>query len=149
METEFWKHKNPKDFTQEEWEAICTHCGKCCVQKFEHPKTKAVVFTNITCEHLSLPTCFCKIYKDRLKCGHCTEVNLKMVQTMPELLPQDCAYKWLVYKHELPDWHPLITNESTSALSNGKSVIAYAPVPENAPMDQQMRNYQIIEIDPY
>lgn len=113
MKKEFWKTKKLEDLNDSEWEALCDHCGKCCVQKFaENGKT---LFTNIICDHLCLPDCSCRIYKDRLATGFCVKVNLQIIREMPYLLPSTCAYKLLLNGQDLPDWHPLVTGRTDSA----------------------------------
>lgn len=120
FEKEFWKTKKLEDLNDSEWEALCDHCGKCCVQKFaENGKT---LFTNVICDHLCLPECGCRIYKDRLATGFCVKVNLQTVREMPYLLPSTCAYKLLLNGQDLPEWHPLVTGRADSAYSAGCSL---------------------------
>lgn len=33
MDNKFWKQKSFSEFTDEEWEALCDGCGKCCYRK--------------------------------------------------------------------------------------------------------------------
>ena len=35
MSNRFWEEKDLADFTEEEWEAICMNCGKCCLIKLQ------------------------------------------------------------------------------------------------------------------
>ena len=35
METEFWKYKTLEELDQDEWEALCDGCGRCCLLKIE------------------------------------------------------------------------------------------------------------------
>lgn len=52
-----------------------------------------------------------------------------MLKTRAELLPDDCAYKLLMNKKELPSWHPLVSGNPESVHLAGKSVremIAFA-----------------------
>ena len=120
IKNEFWKTKKLEDLNDAEWEALCDHCGKCCVQKYA--VDNKTLFTNIICEHLCLPECSCRIYKNRLSTGFCVKINLQTVREMPYLLPADCAYKRLANGQELPGWHPLITGRKDSAYSDGRSI---------------------------
>ncbi len=112
MKKEFWKTKKLEDLNDNEWETLCDHCGKCCVQKFaENGKT---LFTNIICDHLCLPDCSCRIYNGRLATGFCIKVNLQTVREKAYFLPSTCAYKLLLNGQDLPDWHPLVTGRTDS-----------------------------------
>lgn len=120
LSPEFWKTKKLEELSDSEWEALCDHCGKCCVQKFA--ETGKTLFTNVICDHLCLPDCSCRIYKDRLSTGFCIKVDLQTVKEQPYLLPSTCAYKRLVNGQDLPDWHPLITGRPDSAFADGQSL---------------------------
>lgn len=120
LEPEFWKKKPLQKLTKREWEALCMHCGRCCLIK--HGDCRYVFFTNVRCRHLETADCSCRIYEQRLKSGGCIEVNLQMVKTKSELLPDDCAYKLLVAGKDLPPWHPLVSGNSNSVFQAGKSV---------------------------
>lgn len=126
MEPYFWKKKKLEEFNSEEWDAVCSGCGKCCVKKIQ--LGSKVYFTNIACKYLDLHSCRCKIYKNRLKRETCAKVDYVLLRREPELLPDGCAYKLLLERKELPDWHPLVTGNHKSTQASGKSLLSYAPV---------------------
>ncbi len=143
IEKEFWKKKKLKDLNDAEWEALCDHCGKCCVQKFQ--QGSKTVFTNIICDHLCLKDISCSIYHRRLLTGYCVKVDLNVVREMPFLLPGTCAYKLLDQGKELPAWHPLMTGDPGSVVASGNSLAAVSVITEMSAMIDPAR-IETIEI---
>lgn len=114
--------------SEEEWEALCAHCGKCCLCKYQ--VGSQTVFTNACCSHLDIKTCRCRIYDKRLQSGSCVKVNLKLLREAPYLLPESCAYKRLYNHQPLPLWHPLLTHTQNSVAAAGQSVSSLPLIPE-------------------
>ncbi len=131
LEKEFWKKKPLHKLSKREWEALCAHCGRCCLNK--QGEGKFTFFTNTYCKHLNPVSCNCNIYDKRLKSCGCIQVNLQMVRSQSELLPDDCAYKLLVKGQDLPSWHPLVSGNPESVHLAGKSVRSLPAFAENAP----------------
>lgn len=128
MEKEFWKKKKLYQLSEEEWEALCDHCGKCCLIKIDFfGKT---VFTNFHCKHLNLANCQCKIYEKRIKTKTCLKVDMKLLNTQAYLLPNSCAYKRLFRGQDLPSWHPLITGTYQSVTDSQNAVSCLRPISE-------------------
>lgn len=128
MEKEFWKKKTLYELTPEEWEALCDHCGKCCLVKQNF--FGRTIFTNFHCKHLNLVNCQCKIYDQRLQQNDCLKVDLSLVSNQPNLLPETCAYKLLYLKKELPQWHPLISGTYQSVKDSQNAVSCLGPISE-------------------
>ncbi len=120
MDTDFWKHKKLSEFTEEEWEAICLRCGKCCL--FKDTINNVVFFSNQMCQHFDFKTGKCSCYKTRLN-DFCYKVDMHLLQTEPELLPDSCAYKLLFTGKELPDYHPLVSGKPQSVHKAKKTVL--------------------------
>ena len=128
MEKEFWKKKKLNQLSAEEWEALCDHCGKCCLIKQNlHGYT---IFTNFHCKHLNLANCQCKIYEKRLQEQDCLKVDLNLVTHKSYLLPESCAYKRLQRGLNLPSWHPLITGTYQSVIDSKNAVSCLGPISE-------------------
>ena len=120
MDKNFWKNKKLSELTDSEWEKICDRCGKCCLVKVGVWRIR---FTKIACPLLDICTGKCKDYKHRWnyvpECIKLTPQNLKKCK---KWLPKTCAYLWLLKKHTLPPWHPLITGSQKSMDDFGLTV---------------------------
>lgn len=75
--------------TEEEWEAICERCGRCCYEKID--SNGKIYYTAIPCEHLDLNTRLCCIYADREQHrSGCVALTPELLKQ--GLLPADCPY---------------------------------------------------------
>ena len=52
-------NKALKDYTQEEWEAVCNRCGKCCLVKIQDDETDEIFYTDVVCRYMDMETCTC------------------------------------------------------------------------------------------
>ena len=118
----FWETKKLIEMDTNEWEALCDKCGKCCVIKLEDYDTKEIHYTNVSCKLLCEKTALCKDYKNRKKivpdCTILSPDNLKNLKWMPDT----CAYKILDEGKDLPNWHPLISENEDEIVKSGNSV---------------------------
>ena len=57
--------KKIEDYTEEEWENICSNCGKCCLIKLQDEDTDEIYYTNVVCKYFDQDTCKCSVYKNR------------------------------------------------------------------------------------
>ena len=127
--TGFWEEKSLAEMSQQEWEAICDGCGKCCLHKFiddenaDVPETTDVIaeheiveFTNVVCDYLNTKTCSCTQYQNRTTlvpdCVQLTKDNLKDIFYMPP----SCSYRRLEEGRGLPSWHPLLNRNKKTAM---------------------------------
>ncbi|QEH08859.1 YcgN family cysteine cluster protein [Histophilus somni] len=114
LSPEFWKYKSLLEMNDEEWEALCDGCGKCCYRKFieGRGKRQKLYFTRIACNLLNLETGKCGHYEKRFRlekdCTKLTKANLPHFSW----LPSTCAYRLLYENKPLFDWHPLIVGHS-------------------------------------
>ena len=119
-EKPFWETRKLNEMTEEQWESICDRCGKCCLVKIG---TFRIKFTKIACPLLDICTGHCKDYEHRWDyvpgCIKLTPENLKKCK---KLLPKTCAYLWVLKKHTLPPWHPLVSKKKNSVQTAGLSV---------------------------
>ena len=131
MTGEFWKDKKPAEFTTEEWESVCTRCGRCCLIKLQDEKDDAVYYTRIICRYFNDSNCSCTEYANRCRlvpeCIKLSPDNWNQIGWMP----QDCAYRILAECGDLPEWHPLKTGkplEKTRSVKN--KTVSEKDIPE-------------------
>ncbi|WP_100642846.1 YcgN family cysteine cluster protein [Alteromonas facilis] len=129
----FWETVALADMSDEQWEALCDGCGKCCLHKFiddeDQPLSvyevdgsesiedgEQVHFTNIVCELLNTKTCSCSDYTNRTvrvpDCVKLTKDNLDSIYYMPP----SCSYRRLLEGRGLPSWHPLLNRGKKTAM---------------------------------
>lgn len=110
MQEHFWEHKKLADFTEEEWEAVCMNCGKCCLFKLEDEDNGEIYYTNVVCRYFDKEHCRCSCYQERCQlvptCLKLTKDNVDKIGWMP----QSCAYRRLAEGKGLPEEHPLLNN---------------------------------------
>ena len=119
----FWERKTMAQMSQDEWEALCDGCGKCCLNKLEDEDSGEVVLTNIACRLLDDSTCRCAQYDIRHQ--FVPECIVLTASNIPEHLywmPQTCAYRLVHEGRPLKDWHPLISGHANSVHAAGVSV---------------------------
>jgi uncharacterized cysteine cluster protein YcgN (CxxCxxCC family) len=118
----FWIDKPLDQLSPEQWEALCDGCGRCCLQKIRHQTTGKVYYTSVSCHLLDLHTCRCKQYTTRQTvvpgCIELTPYNIIKLDWMP----RTCAYRLLAQGKDLPDWHPLVSQDPNSVHTSGISI---------------------------
>jgi len=141
---EFWKDKPLQEMNNEEWEALCDGCAKCCLHKFiddeeaEEAKPtdvikqgESIVYTNISCHLLNTKSCECTAYLQRTTlvpdCVKLTKENLKDIFFMPP----SCAYRLLYEGKDLPAWHPLRHKGKKSAMHKAGHSVRNKTISEN------------------
>lgn len=137
MRERFWEHYALAELTQEEWEALCDGCGRCCMIKLEDEDTDELYFTDVVCRYLDTHTGRCTSYANRFEVvPDCIEITADETKTRYDWLPSTCAYRRVSRGEGLADWHPLISGRRTSVIDAGISVrgkvISEALVPEDA-----------------
>ncbi len=125
----FWEAKTLEQMTNEEWEALCDGCGRCCLQKLEDRKTGKVQYTWIACYLFDTEKCRCTSYAERIRlvkgCSILTPSRIREYRW----LPRTCAYRQVAEGNDLPLWHPLITGDENSVHAAGISIKGRA-IPE-------------------
>lgn len=131
LEDNFWQNKSLAQMNQQEWEAICDGCGKCCLHSFidsddaeedDFESTdylregETLIYTNIVCQYLDTDACFCTRYDERQtlvpSCVKLTKDNIDSIFFMP----QSCSYRRLYEGRGLASWHPLNHQGSKDAM---------------------------------
>lgn len=130
LEDKFWLKKSLAEMNNEEWEAICDGCGKCCLHTFidsdEQDESfestdvlregEEIIYTAIVCRYLDTKKCFCTEYENRTtlvpSCVNLTKDNIDNIFFMPP----SCSYRRLHEGRGLASWHPLLNNGSKAVM---------------------------------
>ncbi len=130
--------------TRAEWESLCDRCGKCCLHKLEDEESGKVYYTNVVCSLLDFQNGCCSRYSERSRlvpsCLTLSTGNIPQLHWMPI----SCAYRLIAEGEDLPDWHPLRSNDPDSVVDAGVSVRAYAiPDSELDDLDSELEQHII------
>ena len=118
----FWENATLDQLTPAQWEALCDHCGRCCLQKFKKPTTGKVYYSWIACYLLDIDTCRCTQYHLRhVLVPDCISLSAGSVPKL-RWLPKTCAYRRMAEGKSLPQWHPLISGNPESVTDAGISI---------------------------
>lgn len=131
----FWVQKSLQEMTQEEFEAVCDGCGKCCLHKLEDEDSGDVFYTKVACRFLDHNTCRCQSYATRQeKVPDCVVLTPATVAET-YWLPETCAYRLLDQGLPLFDWHPLVSGDPDSVHRAGMSVANKVIAEESVDLD--------------
>ena len=143
LRKEFWARHAMADLTQDEWEALCDGCGKCCLVKLEDPDTAQVEYTNVACKLLDDATCRCSQYDIRKSIvPSCVVITPETIADVAYWMPTSCAYRLIFEGYDLPLWHPLITGDADSTHKADASMIGRT-VPEYEVDDEDLEDYVV------
>lgn len=119
----FWETVPLAKMSEEEWEALCDGCGKCCLNKIEDADTGEVYLTRVACRLLDDQSCQCGQYEIRKNLvPECIRLSPENIDSHAYWMPTTCAYRLLWKGRPLPDWHPLLTGDPESVHAAGVSV---------------------------
>ncbi|AJE48356.1 YcgN family cysteine cluster protein [Celeribacter indicus] len=119
----FWETVPLAKMTEEEWEALCDGCGKCCLNKIEDADTGEVFLTRVACRLLDDHSCQCGQYAIRKRLvPECIQLTPENIADHAYWMPTTCAYRLLWQGRPLPGWHPLLTGDPESTHAAGVSV---------------------------
>ncbi|PTQ67536.1 YcgN family cysteine cluster protein [Celeribacter persicus] len=119
----FWETVPLTRMTEDEWEALCDGCGKCCLNKIEDADTGEVFLTRVACRLLDDYSCQCGQYQIRKKLvPECIRLTPENIESHAYWMPATCAYRLLWQGRPLPGWHPLLTGDPESVHAAGISV---------------------------
>lgn len=122
----FWKEKKLHELNDQEWEALCDGCGRCCLHKLEDIDTGQLHYTRLACKLLDVDTCRCRQYDERFThIPDCVSLKQDLYQNI-QWLPSSCAYRLLAEGKDLPDWHYLVSGDRQSIEIAGISVKHFA-----------------------
>ena len=121
-EKSFWLEKSLREMNQEEWEALCDGCARCCIVKFEDVDTKEIFLTDVVCQLLDINRCRCSNYPQRSQLvPTCLVLTPELVEQL-SWMPDTCAYRLLAEGKPLAWWHPLVSGSRRSVHETGISV---------------------------
>ncbi len=122
MSERFWEALTLDQLSEDQWESLCDHCGRCCLHKLEDMDTGEVFFTDVACQYMDEETCSCPHYQQRQQLvPECLSIKPDWGEKF-NWLPSTCAYRLLYEGKPLPDWHPLISGDEQSVHLAGISI---------------------------
>ena len=122
MSERFWEDLTPDQLSDDQWEGLCDHCGRCCLHKIEDIDTGEVFFTDVACQYMDEETCSCPHYQQRQQLvPECLSIKPDWGEKF-NWLPNTCAYRLLYEGKSLPDWHPLVSGDENSVHLAGISI---------------------------
>lgn len=122
MRERFWERFPLSELDDQEWEALCDGCARCCLLKLQDEDSGDVYYTDLACRYLDDEQCRCTVYSERTRrVPDCVRVTEDVVRHF-HWLPSTCAYRRLAQGRGLPDWHPLISGDPESVHRAGVSV---------------------------
>lgn len=110
------------DLNKEEWEALCDHCGRCCLKKLQDEDSGDIVWTRVICRYYKLDAGGCGCYSKRSdKVPDCLQVATMSTEDA-DWMPDTCAYRLRMEGKPLYAWHPLIAGSSDAMEAAGITV---------------------------
>lgn len=145
LRKEFWARVPLHAMTNDEWEALCDGCGRCCLLKLEDAETSEIAFTRVSCRLLDTDSCQCGQYPIRKQfVPDCVVLTPETLPKIAYWMPETCAYRLLHEGQSLPHWHPLVSGDPDSVHSSGASVQGWA-IPEFEIDEDDLEEYLLDE----
>ncbi len=83
------------NISEEEWEAFCKRCGKCCLYTLQDEDSGEIYHTNVLCQYFDLERSLCTVYDKRCELvPECLKLTKDNVDKLP-FMPKSCAYRKL------------------------------------------------------
>lgn len=138
----FWEAKSLLEMSQDEWEALCDGCGRCCLVKLEDEDSGAIHPTSVSCRLLDTASCRCSDYANRHdKVSDCVKLAAENVSSLG-WLPETCAYRRIADGLGLEWWHPLVSGDARSVIAAGISVSGKV-IPETEVAEEDLVDHMI------
>ena len=119
----WWETTPLGEMSDDQWEALCDGCARCCMVKLEDEDTREVVYTDLVCRFLNLESARCTVYPQRHeRVPDCVNFEAAEAQQF-DWLPSSCAYRRLANGRGLAWWHPLVSGRRETVVEAGISVL--------------------------
>jgi len=142
----FWRTKSLEEMSEDEWEALCDGCGRCCLLKLEDEDTGDVHLTRLSCRLLDIGNCRCLDYGRRHEIvSDCLSISPELVRNL-SWLPASCGYRRVAEGKDLAWWHPLVSGTTETVHQAGISVRGWAR-PESTVKELSLHRYIIADFD--
>lgn len=120
--TEWWDGLPLEALDEQQWEALCDGCGRCCLHKLQDEDSGELFFTRVHCQYLDTEACRCTVYATRqVLVPDCVVLDRRRPELF-DFLPGTCAYRLRSRGRPLPDWHPLRSGDPDSVFRAGIAV---------------------------
>ena len=140
----FWEKFTLDQLGQDEWEALCDGCAKCCLLKIVNKKK--IFITNISCSKLELESCKCSDYANREKnVKACLKLTKDNLHKNSKFLPSSCSYRLMSEGKPLPQWHHLLSKDQENVHRTNQSIQKYC-VSETSVNNENYEDHIVAEI---
>ncbi|TDG13747.1 YcgN family cysteine cluster protein [Seongchinamella unica] len=120
--SDWWNRLSLRELDNEQWEALCDGCAKCCLHKLQDADSGELFYTRIHCRYLDPESCRCRDYAGRLEAvPDCVSLRQDTVASL-DWLPETCAYRLRSRGEPLPDWHYLVSGSRQTVHEAGASI---------------------------
>lgn len=114
MRGRFWETKTLAEMSDDEWEALCDGCGRCCLVVLEEGESGRYVETDVACRLYDPGKRQCTDYANRhARVADCVRLTPESAGAL-KWMPKSCAYRRIARGEGLPQWHPLLTGDRDS-----------------------------------
>jgi len=110
------------ELDEQQWEALCDGCGRCCMHKFQDEDSGEMLYTDVACRLFDVRTCRCTNYIHRSQEVPGCMCIRSFTEEQFAWLPTSCAYRLRFEGQPLPAWHPLRSGDSESVHAAGISM---------------------------
>lgn len=120
--SDWWNTLPLEALDEQQWEALCDGCAKCCLHKLEDAASGEVYYTKVRCRYLDEAACRCGDYANRTTLvPHCLDLSTVAVAELA-WLPSTCAYRLRAMGQPLAAWHPLVSGSTESVHEHQVSI---------------------------